>query len=290
MPPLDLAGEVEPTTPSAHYRSPLVTHEEPALDEDLPKTKGARPRVHSDSVPHSARARPDDVTVAQPAPTAAKKSRAPLIAAALALVFIPVCGLAVVFGVYTKTRSPLDPPIATPESDATTTPPRDTAPGAVVPSENLGTGSGRSDTAVNPRPPPDDDTADDKDDDRRNRTGRRRSRATKDKPKSVAKEPERAPERTTTETKVVTPAVPPPPKVDPKVEAPVVMGTLTLDTIPWTRVYLGKKFLGNTPLVGVDIPVGRQVLRLVNKDEGIDSRYEANIVDGKPFRARLGLK
>ncbi len=41
-------------------------------------------------------------------------------------------------------------------------------------------------------------------------------------------------------------------------------GTLRLDTDPWSEVYLGKRKLGITPLLGVKLPTGRYRLELVN--------------------------
>jgi|CXWL01.1.fsa_nt_gi serine/threonine-protein kinase len=54
-------------------------------------------------------------------------------------------------------------------------------------------------------------------------------------------------------------------------------GKLSLDTEPWTQVYLGKKFLGDTPLVEKKLPVGKHTLKLVNESEGIDSQIEVII-------------
>ncbi|HEY1101653.1 MAG TPA: hypothetical protein VGF99_22125, partial [Myxococcota bacterium] len=82
---------------------------------------------------------------------------------------------------------------------------------------------------------------------------------------------------------------PPPPVV---VEAPVVeeQGFLTLDTLPWTTVYLGKKKLGETPLVKVVVPAGTIELTLVNSEAGIKEAYVARITAGEVFRTRLDLR
>ncbi|MCP4499791.1 MAG: protein kinase [Deltaproteobacteria bacterium] len=65
---------------------------------------------------------------------------------------------------------------------------------------------------------------------------------------------------------------------------------LTLDTVPWTDVYLNGKHLGTTPVVKLSVPAGRIRLLLVNKKEGIEKRYEVNIPKGESVRKRLGLK
>ncbi|MGV3619890.1 MAG: protein kinase domain-containing protein [Archangium sp.] len=55
-------------------------------------------------------------------------------------------------------------------------------------------------------------------------------------------------------------------------------GKLSLKTTPWTTVYLGKKKLGDTPLLNVSLPSGRQVLRLVTPD----AREQSIEVDIRP--------
>ncbi len=288
IPPLDMAGEVEPTSPSAHHRSPLITHEEGGIDDDLPKTKGARPKVHSGSLPNDSGVHPTDVTVATgPAPqTAARKSRAPLFAALLLLLFVPLCGVAIAIGVQQSATPSGETAIA-----ASPDPVRPKAPvqnGAgrkgEAKKENVSQDEKKAATRETDRKPGERDRAERvKADDNRgtSRASRRRTRQARPKVAAKPKDPV-----TSRKEPVATITPPPTPKPEPKVEP----GTLTLDTVPWTRVYLGKKFLGNTPLVGVPIPAGRNILRLVNKEEGVDHRYEANVTSGKRFRARLGLK
>jgi serine/threonine-protein kinase len=66
-------------------------------------------------------------------------------------------------------------------------------------------------------------------------------------------------------------------------------GLLTLDTEPWTRVYLGKTLLGDTPLVDVRVPAGRQRLRLVNPSEQVDTEIEVQVPAGGRVRKKLAL-
>lgn len=55
-------------------------------------------------------------------------------------------------------------------------------------------------------------------------------------------------------------------------------GALTLDTDPWTKVFVGKRLLGETPLIEVSLPAGRQQLRLVNEAEKIDTVIEVEVL------------
>ena len=72
-------------------------------------------------------------------------------------------------------------------------------------------------------------------------------------------------------------------------EAPA-FGYLTLDTLPWTSVFLEGKKLGNTPLTRVKVPAGELKLVLKNKTEGITETYYVTIKKGRTTKKRLGLK
>ena len=71
---------------------------------------------------------------------------------------------------------------------------------------------------------------------------------------------------------------PPPPRPTrvPPV-APRLAGSLSLNTEPWSRVFLGKKSLGDTPLISVPLPAGQHRLRLVNEEEHIDTVIDVTI-------------
>lgn len=70
-------------------------------------------------------------------------------------------------------------------------------------------------------------------------------------------------------TPLPAPAEPRNPKAPPEAPAaPARDGFLTLRTDPWAEVSLGGRRLGNTPLVKVALPAGKQRLRLVNPKEG----------------------
>ena len=50
-----------------------------------------------------------------------------------------------------------------------------------------------------------------------------------------------------------------------------LIGTVeAIQAIPWARVYLGNRLLGETPLTGVRLPAGEQRLRFVNEPLGVD--------------------
>lgn len=64
-------------------------------------------------------------------------------------------------------------------------------------------------------------------------------------------------------------------------------GRLTLKTEPWTTVYLGKRRLGDTPLLGVSLPAGRHTLLLVNQEKGVRSSVEVVIRTGQTTVKKL---
>jgi eukaryotic-like serine/threonine-protein kinase len=82
---------------------------------------------------------------------------------------------------------------------------------------------------------------------------------------------------------------PNPPGPHPPPTPPKQVGRLTFDTVPWTHVFLGKKKLGDTPLLDVSIPSGKQVLQLINEEKGINQAYEIEIKPGKSTSKRIKL-
>jgi PEGA domain len=78
--------------------------------------------------------------------------------------------------------------------------------------------------------------------------------------------------------------------VEPDVAPTIAMGSLTLDTVPWTTVYLGKQKLGETPLVAVPVPAGNVELTLVNTERGIRESYAVKIRAGADYKTRLDLQ
>jgi serine/threonine-protein kinase len=67
------------------------------------------------------------------------------------------------------------------------------------------------------------------------------------------------------------------------------MGRLTLDTRPWTYVYLRGRKLGDTPLIEVPLPAGRHQLKLVNEGKNISTVIEVEIRAGQTTSKKLQL-
>lgn len=94
---------------------------------------------------------------------------------------------------------------------------------------------------------------------------------------------------------VVLALAPEPPPTPPKPETPRQSkktpqpGKLTLDTTPWTRVFLRGKKLGDTPLIGVSLPAGKHQLKLVNEEKKISTIIEVDIRSGQTTAKKLRL-
>jgi serine/threonine-protein kinase len=69
----------------------------------------------------------------------------------------------------------------------------------------------------------------------------------------------------------------------------VATGKLTLDTTPWTRVFLRKQQLGDTPLIEYSLPAGRHQLKLVNEEKNISTVIEVEIRAGQTTAKKLRL-
>jgi serine/threonine-protein kinase len=67
-------------------------------------------------------------------------------------------------------------------------------------------------------------------------------------------------------------------------------GFLTLVTTPWTRVRLGARDLGTTPLIRLELPPGTHTLHLENPEQGITDTYRVTITSGETVTRRLGLR
>jgi len=75
-----------------------------------------------------------------------------------------------------------------------------------------------------------------------------------------------------------------------KSESAPSFGFLTLDTSPWSQVSVGGRTLGQTPLIGVKLPSGSQVLLLKNPELGIETSYPVTIENGKTTVRRIGIE
>jgi serine/threonine protein kinase len=76
---------------------------------------------------------------------------------------------------------------------------------------------------------------------------------------------------------------------DPKPSAVVAKGTLTLDTTPWSEVFLKGKKLGDTPLVDYPLAPGVLTLTLVNEQLNVRKVIEVEIRAGQPTLKKLKL-
>jgi hypothetical protein len=70
----------------------------------------------------------------------------------------------------------------------------------------------------------------------------------------------------------------------------VEFGQLNLATVPWATIYHGKRKLGDTPLVGVRLPVGKLQLTAVNPEERIRTTFVVDIKKGQLLRQRIVLR
>jgi hypothetical protein len=91
-------------------------------------------------------------------------------------------------------------------------------------------------------------------------------------PKPEIKKPE-APKPKATKPKVTKPK---PPKRKVAKRRPRY-GRLRIDTEPWSVVYLGKRKLGITPIMGVKLPAGTHKVTAVNKEQGLKKTFKITI-------------
>jgi serine/threonine-protein kinase len=71
--------------------------------------------------------------------------------------------------------------------------------------------------------------------------------------------------------------------------ATIETGVLNLDTTPWSIVSVGGRVLGQTPIVGVALPVGTHTLTLSNPEQGLKTAYQVTINAGRVTSRRIGL-
>jgi serine/threonine-protein kinase len=67
-----------------------------------------------------------------------------------------------------------------------------------------------------------------------------------------------------------------------RTELDPVLGTVeAIQAIPWARVYVGSRFLGDTPLTDIRLPAGEHRLRFVNEPLGVDKSQVVAVRPGK---------
>jgi serine/threonine-protein kinase len=59
------------------------------------------------------------------------------------------------------------------------------------------------------------------------------------------------------------------------------MGTLSVQTRPWSKVYINGRFIKNTPLVNYKLKPGSYKVTLENPNYNIKKSYSAKIRSGK---------
>ena len=84
----------------------------------------------------------------------------------------------------------------------------------------------------------------------------------------------------------------PPPPSDSLADAdcePPAPGFLTLDTAPWTVVYVDGVYTGSTPLFKQRIAPGPHTLTLVNEEKSVLTHEDVNIEEGRARKLKLVL-
>ena len=67
-------------------------------------------------------------------------------------------------------------------------------------------------------------------------------------------------------------------------------GMLTLNTKPWTTVYIDGKPKGVTPIYQLELPIGKHELRLENTAAGIDKKVMITVKSGEELVKNLKLQ
>jgi serine/threonine-protein kinase len=87
------------------------------------------------------------------------------------------------------------------------------------------------------------------------------------------------------------PAAAPEESVDtePAASAAGGMGTLRVQTRPWSKVFVDGRLVGNTPLMGLELSAGRHTLTFVNDDFGIRKTVKVQVEAGQTLTQVLTL-
>jgi eukaryotic-like serine/threonine-protein kinase len=67
-------------------------------------------------------------------------------------------------------------------------------------------------------------------------------------------------------------------------------GRLRLNTVPWSEIYLGRRKLGMTPLLGVKLPAGTHTLKAVNETKNLKRTFKVTIQAGHTTSLKIPLK
>ena len=87
----------------------------------------------------------------------------------------------------------------------------------------------------------------------------------------------------------VAPPPPPPPPRQPMATGGGGMGTLRINTRPWSNVFVDGSLVGNTPQMGLKLSSGRHTITLINDDFGIRKTIKVSIKSGEVVTRVLNL-
>jgi hypothetical protein len=71
--------------------------------------------------------------------------------------------------------------------------------------------------------------------------------------------------------------------IEPAVSAAsnAALGTLRINSRPWSEVYLDGRLIGNTPQMGLRVPAGRYTVRLSNPELGMSKTIVVQVAAGE---------
>lgn len=67
------------------------------------------------------------------------------------------------------------------------------------------------------------------------------------------------------------------------------MGTLRINTRPWSNVFVDGSLVGNTPQMAIKLSSGRHTITLINDDFGIRKTIKVSIKAGETVTRVLNL-
>jgi serine/threonine-protein kinase len=76
--------------------------------------------------------------------------------------------------------------------------------------------------------------------------------------------------------------------VEPPPPTPATTGRLSINTRPWSKVYVGERLLGTTPIGNADVPAGSVRLRIVDRD-GTEHTRSVRVTSGGEERVFYDL-
>jgi hypothetical protein len=77
--------------------------------------------------------------------------------------------------------------------------------------------------------------------------------------------------------------------VEPAAPAPHAMGTLRVNSLPWSEVFVDGKLVGNTPQMGLPLPAGHHKIKLVNAPLEMTKVFSVEIAPGQVLTKTVNL-